>query len=147
MYLFEKDCKFQLSLSVLAAYTGTVISCLRMGFSWISFCPPIYVPVPLLLVQTACCALLLLDLSHNCLPSCVKVWQVQQAAGVRPCSYIGVGVANRAMPVKCYTARTCPRLRVGQQFFFSSEYHFLMHMLFACKLEVAQGVLVLLFIV
>lgn len=42
---------------------------------------------------------------------------------------------------------SCPRLLVGQQFFPSNEYHFLMHVLFACNLEVAQGVLVLLFVV
>lgn len=62
-----------------------------------------------------------------------------------PCSFVGIGVATRAMRVKWCMARTCPRLGVGQQFFSNSEYHFLMHMLFACKLEVAPGVLVLLF--
>jgi len=40
--------------------------------------------------------------------------------------------------------QSCPRLGVGQLSFCSSKYHFLMHMLFAGKLEVAQGVLVLL---
>jgi len=63
---------------------------------------------------------------------------------VHPCSCVGIGVAIRAMHVKHCMARSCPRLGVGQEFFSSSEYHFLMHILFACKLEVAQGVLVLL---
>lgn len=74
-------------------------------------------------------------MSHDC--HCVSCGRCDL------CSYVGIGAANRAMPVKHCAARSCLRLCVGQEFFSSSEYHFLMHMLFACKL--AHSVLVLLF--